>query len=123
MKIQQMIIGNSLAVAGFSSKMPRAVVFGPVRYGGMRWESPYSILLHAQIKMLIGSLRLNDTVGKLIRLQLRWLQVLAGTTTPVLENKTKNHSVSSTMLDTKPASEGSKWKYPDKGVKIMGPKD
>ena len=52
----------------------------------MRWESPYSILLLAQIKMVIGSVRLNDTVGQSICIQLQWLQVLAGTTTPLLEN-------------------------------------
>ena len=51
----------------------------------MRWDSMYSILLHAQIKLLVGSIRLNDTVGKLIRLQLQWIQVLAGVKTPVLE--------------------------------------
>ena len=85
--IQKRIIGNSLAVAGYNSKMPRAVVFGPATFGGMSWESPYSILCHEQIKMVIGSIRINDTVGKLIRIQLTWLQITAGHSTPLLESK------------------------------------
>ena len=84
--IQTKIIGHSLAAAGYHSKMPRAVVFGPSEYGGMKWESPHSILLTAQIKLVIGSVRLNDTVGQLIGIQLQWLQVLAGTMTPILES-------------------------------------
>ena len=37
-KLQQIVVGPSLAVAGYSSKMPRAVVFGPKWFGGMNWE-------------------------------------------------------------------------------------
>ena len=85
-KIQQKVIGPSLTAAGFNSKMPRAVVFGPTKLGGMRWDSPYSISLYTQISMLIGSVRLNDTVGQLFKLQLKWLQILAGIQTPLLES-------------------------------------
>ena len=53
----------------YSSKMARAVVFGPRIYGGMCWESPYGILLYEQIKLVLGSLRVEDTVGKLLGLR------------------------------------------------------
>ena len=83
--IQQKIIGPSLTAAGYNSKMPRAVVFGPATLGGMQWESPYSITLYTQLQLLIGSLRLQDTVGKLLIIQLSWLQILAGIRQPLLE--------------------------------------
>ncbi len=86
-KIQQRIIGASLAVSGFSSKMPRAVVHGPRLYGGMQWETPYTILIYEQIKLFMGSLRLEDTVGKLLQLQLQWIQIAIGLSVPLLENK------------------------------------
>ena len=86
-KIQQRITGASLAVSGFSSKMPRAVVHGPRLYGGMQWETPYTILIYEQIKILMGSIRLEDTVGKLLNLQLQWLQIAIGISVPLLENK------------------------------------
>ena len=83
--LERKIIGPSLAVAGYSSKMPRAVVFGPATKGGLQWATPHSMLLSAQITMLIGSLRLNDVVGQMLRIQLEWLQLYAGVECPVLE--------------------------------------
>ena len=83
--ITKKVMGPCLAAAGYSSKMPRAVVFGPSRYGGLEWETPHSMLLNAQLSLLVGSVRMDDTVGKLIQIQLEWLQVHAGTETPVLE--------------------------------------
>ena len=83
--ITKKFIGPSLAAAGYSSRMPRAVVFGPQRYGGMHWETPLSILLTAQLTILIDLLRLNDIIGKLERIQLEWIQLHAGLGTPLLE--------------------------------------
>ena len=85
--LQKIITGNCLAAAGYCSKMPRAVVFGPAELGGMSWDSAYGIMVYEQIKLLLGSLRMEDTVGKLLRLQLQWLQIFSGTSTPILEAK------------------------------------
>ena len=67
--------------------MPRAVVFGPTKYGGMEWDSPLSITLFEQVKLIVGSLRLGDTVGKLLSIQLTWIQLIAGIETPILDEK------------------------------------
>ncbi len=83
--LQKRIIGPCLAAAGFNSKMPRAVVFGPSLYGGMNWQSPFTIHLYEKIKFVVGSIRLADTVGKLMLLQLQWMQLFAGTSSPLLE--------------------------------------
>ena len=107
--IQRKIIGPSLAAAGFNSKMPRVVVFGPSSHGGMNWYAPYFIQLYEQIKLVIGSIRLEDTVGRLLVLQLQWLQVTAGTSIPLLASQ-KNipylpqcwlQSLHTKMVDTK----------------------
>ena len=84
--IQKLLIGACLSAAGYNSKMPRAVVFGTSRYGGMNWESPQSILIFEQIKLFIGSMRLNDTVGELLKIQLTWIQIIAGVEIPVFES-------------------------------------
>ncbi len=86
--ITKLVMGPSLAVAGYSSKMPRAVVFGPMKFGGLGWETPVSILLQSQLSMVIGSIRLNDMVGQMLMLQLEWLQLHSGMKTPVLESTT-----------------------------------
>ena len=85
-KVQKVVIGNCLAAAGYSSKMPRAIVFGPEKYGGMAWESPVGMIVQEQIKLFIGSMRLQDTVGKLLGTQVTWLQLIAGTKIPVLQD-------------------------------------
>ena len=84
-RLQQLIVGKCLSAAGYNSKMPRAVVFGTGKYGGMSWASPHYILMVEQIKILIGSLRLQDTVGRILDIQLKWLQLFSGISTPVLE--------------------------------------
>ena len=83
--ITKKVMGPCLSAAGYSSKMPRAVVFGPSTYGGMQWETPLSILLTSQLTMLIGSIRLDDIIGKLILIQLEWIQLVSGLGTPILE--------------------------------------
>ncbi len=83
--ITKKIMGPCLAAAGYSSKMPRTVVFGPRLYGGMQWDTPHSILLTSQLTMLVGSLRLQDAVGQMLQIKLELLQLNAGMETPVLE--------------------------------------
>ena len=69
--------------------MPRAVVYGPGSIGGMAWDDCGIILLYEKLKMLIGSIRMQDTVGKLIILQLTWLQIFAGSSVPILQLKSE----------------------------------
>ena len=84
-KIKQCVVGPCLAAAGYCSKMPRAVVFGPSKYGGMDWDNPEGILVYEKIKALIGSIRLQDVVGRLLVIQMTWLQLHAGISTQILE--------------------------------------
>ena len=87
-QIKQKIVGPCLSAAGVCSKMPRAVVFGPSKYGGLGWDNPITITIFEKLKILIGSIRLWDTVGQLYYIQLTWIQLYAGISTPVLEYET-----------------------------------
>ena len=84
-KLKQSITAPCLSAAGYCSKMPRAVVFGPSKYGGMDWENPATICLYEKIKFLLGSIRLQDVVGQLLLIQLSWMQLYAGISIPILE--------------------------------------
>ena len=83
--IQSGIIGACLSVAGYSSKLPRPVVFGPKQYGGMDWENVIVLSLFEKLKLLVGSIRLQDKLGKMLVIQLTWLQLFAGISVPLLE--------------------------------------
>ena len=83
-KIQQTIISPCLSQAGYCNKIPRAVVYGPSTYGGMGWDNIQVLSLVEKLKFLIGSIRLQDTVGRMFLIQLSWIQIFAGISTPIL---------------------------------------
>ena len=87
-EIQSSIMGACLSAAGYCKKMPRAVVYGPTSWGGMEWDNILVLSLYEKLKLLIGSIRLDDKVGQLIKVQLSWLQLFSGSSTPLLELKT-----------------------------------
>ena len=87
-KIQQTVIGLCLSVAGYCSKIPRAVVYGPKSMGGLDWTNIGILTLYEKIKFLIGSIRLQDKVGQVLEVQLSWIQTFAGISKPVLEYDT-----------------------------------
>ena len=89
--IQSAIIGACLSVAGYNRKFPRAVVYGPTRHGGMGWENIVGLALYEKLKILIGSIRLHDNLGKMIQIQLTWLQVFAGCSIPILQSTLALH--------------------------------
>ena len=86
-KLETKIVGVCLSAAGYNCKMPRAVVFGPTVYGGMGWEKPLTITIIEKLKLLMGSIRRGDVVGHMLLLQLSWLQLFSGISTPILEEK------------------------------------
>ena len=84
--IQSMIIGSCLSVAGYNNKFPRAVVYGPPLFWGMGWKNILGLNIFEKLKLLIGSIRLQDTLGKMILIQLTWLQIFAGGSVPLLQS-------------------------------------
>ncbi len=66
-------------------KTPRAVLFGPVRYGGMDWDNARVLFLYEKLKLLVGSVRLQDKVGQMLLIQLSWIQMFSGQSTKVLQ--------------------------------------
>ena len=61
-KIYAGVLSTCLSAGGYCNKIPRAVVFGLDKLGGMEWDSPVDIYLYEKIKMLIDSVILQDTV-------------------------------------------------------------
>ena len=59
-EIQRSITGSCLSAAGYSNKFPRAVVFGPAKYGGMDWDNTLVLSLFEKLKLFIGSIGLQD---------------------------------------------------------------
>ena len=52
----------------------------------MGWTNLRVLLIFEKLKFIIGSIRLQDKVGKMLVIQLSWLQLVAGCSRPVLES-------------------------------------
>ena len=84
--IQSTVVGSCLSIAGYNQKFPRAVVFGPEEYGGLAWDELSVLNIYEKLKLLIGSIRLQDKLGAMFIIQLTWLQLFAGIGVPILEH-------------------------------------
>ena len=87
--LQAKVTGPCLSASGYSNKMPRDVVYGPTQYGGMAWDAVELVSLHEKLKMVIGSIRLQDTVGQMMAIQLSWLQLFSGIGIPLFQASTE----------------------------------
>jgi hypothetical protein len=65
--------------------MPRSVVLGPHQYGGLNFRCLYTEQGCQQVELLIGHLRVQDTIGKMILATLSHHQLTAGVPLPLLE--------------------------------------
>ena len=70
-----------------SGNFPRNVVFGPSELGGFEWDNFHSLKCTEQIKVVLGHLRQNTKLGKLIRINIETVQLLSGISTPILQCK------------------------------------
>ena len=86
-KINNQVIFQCLPACGFNRHFPRAVVHGPARYGGMQWETCWSLQVSEKIKFFLSHIRKSDDVGKLLQILTESVQLQAGISEPVLETK------------------------------------
>ena len=71
---------------GYNRTTAQAVVYGPAEQGGIGIKSLYAEQSIAQITVLIQHRRLYSPLGRTIRINLDWVQTIAGIAKPVLED-------------------------------------
>ena len=82
--IQKRALLRILPALGINRHMPRAVVFGPKAHGGLGLRCFHTEQGIQQIELLIGHVRLQDTIGKLFLATLSMHQLTAGISQPIL---------------------------------------
>ena len=60
------VLSPRLFAGEYCNKMSRVVFFGPNKLGGMEWDNPVVVYQYERIKILIASMSLQDTVGRLM---------------------------------------------------------
>jgi hypothetical protein len=76
--IQRRAINAWLPKMGISSKTNRAVVFGPMRYGGFGLQSLVSVQGEGQVLLFMKHLRAGEELATLLRIAYGWYQLNAG---------------------------------------------
>jgi hypothetical protein len=85
-KIQSQAIGNFLQKMGYEKLFPRAVVYGTTDYGGLGFNQLYLTSMCQKIDIILGNVNKRSSLGGGIVLNLGWLQLHSGISTPVLES-------------------------------------
>ena len=70
-------------------RFPRAVVFGSTSFGGMGWDSMFSIQLYEKVKYFTRNVRIRSRLGNLIQAATETAQIFAGISSNVLNTNTK----------------------------------
>ena len=80
---------NSL---GYASNFPRPVVFGPSSHGGMGVHRLYVEQGCQKICQFVGHLRQTGRMADLLRIGLRWVQLVSGCELPVFQDTSRDIS-------------------------------
>ena len=84
-KIQSAPVNAILQSLGYNCHMPRAVVYGPIRLGGISIPGLYVIQGMEQTIKIIQHVRHRSSLGHMILITLEWSQLVAGVSYNLLQ--------------------------------------
>jgi hypothetical protein len=86
-KITSPVLRSCMAQMGYHRNSPKEVVYGPVEMGGFGFHDLFIEQGIHQVTALVGHLReKKSTTGKMMRIELDWCHLQAGTADHLLEN-------------------------------------
>ena len=88
--IHSKFVHKCLPKMGFNRHMPRLVVFGPKKYGGMDYFDLKIQQLNIHLKTTKGHMRRGDQVGRAIKANIHALQVISGSADNILLQNPSN---------------------------------
>jgi hypothetical protein len=89
--IQTKAIQQILAASGFNRNLPRTVVFGPTRLGGLGFTHLYTEQGLMQIHSYIRHTRANDEIGQTMQILLDNTQLAAGISKHILQEPSRKN--------------------------------
>eukprot|EP00957_Ditylum_brightwellii_P198838 15155830-Ditylum_brightwellii.AAC.1 len=72
--------------AGYNSTLPHAIAFALTQNLGMGLYHLKALHLASQVKTLLQHIQMKDSIGQTALIMLRWAQLAADTSVPVLED-------------------------------------
>ena len=77
-EIDKPVLAQCLPETGININFPRDVVLGFTLYGGLQWESLYTIQPYEKIRFFLKNVRTQSRLGKLIRILVETSQLSTG---------------------------------------------
>jgi hypothetical protein len=90
--LQKAPVRATLVRIGINCNTSRDIVFGSSLYGGLGFQHLFVEQGIAQLQLLIGHLRADNSQGSLMLIGLSWWHLTAGYSSPLWENPTSNIS-------------------------------
>ena len=85
-QIQKPVVNHILPAMGYNRHFPRAIVYGSRRFAGLSLKHLYSDQGIKHVLQLIKYYRADNSVGRLMKISIRWLRLIAGTSFCPLSN-------------------------------------
>ena len=76
----------TLPKLGLNRHTPKAVVYGPIKYGGLNYPHFKTIQTTKSIMYLIKQLQWDKDMAKELRVNIEMTQLMAGVETPIMED-------------------------------------
>ena len=80
--IQWKAMSLIIAKCGYNRNTKRAIIYGPMEYGGANFRRLYDQQGIAQVQLFLQHWRTRTTAGKLLRCVVEWAQYCVGTSKP-----------------------------------------
>jgi hypothetical protein len=84
-KIQRYAVDKFISAMGIDHSTHRALIYGPSEYGGFGVRHLYTEMMGVKLETVISHLRAESELGTSIIININYLQLLAGTSKPILE--------------------------------------
>ncbi|KAI2490272.1 hypothetical protein MHU86_24293 [Fragilaria crotonensis] len=84
--IQRKAMSIIIAKCGYNRNTKRAIIYGPLEYGGANFRRLYDQQGIGQVQLFLRHWRNKTTAGRLLRCAVAWAQYCVGTSLPLMEN-------------------------------------
>jgi hypothetical protein len=84
--LQTHAVSKFLPAMGYDRSFPRAAVFGPREYGGLNLNNLYTEQCMQKLQCMLCHLRSNTPMGRLMKINLNWIQLNSGFGVPLMES-------------------------------------
>jgi hypothetical protein len=72
---------------GYNHSMHRSIVFGPQKCGGIGIKHLFTEMMSMKLNAIMSHIIANPTLGKAFRINIDYLQLVAGQTEPILQSR------------------------------------